>query len=88
MIASSRGILGTRRMLIALLSWLGIFFGVTWIVALVLACVLPGDGCTCCGGCGDLDKLATASKLYKDKAITKSEFEEIKAKILSGQKKD
>ena len=85
MIAGSRGINDGRRVLIAVLSWLGIFFGVTWVVALVLSLAFPGENCACCGD--NLDRLATLSKLYRDKAITKSEYETMKAKLLGTTKK-
>jgi len=81
MIANARGICGGQKTIIMVLSWLGIFFGVTWIVALVLSLAWHGDGTGyCCGGrLDDLEKLA---KLYKSKVITKSEYEKMKAKLL------
>lgn len=78
MIANARGIRGTEHTIIVILSILGIFFGLTWFVALILALVWGGDYVA-----GDaLDKLEKLSKLYKDKAITKTEYERIKSKIM------
>ncbi len=78
MIANARGICGTEKTIIVVLSILGIFFGLTWVVALVLALVWRGD---CIGG-DSLDKLEKLSRLYKDKVITKSEYERMKSKLL------
>ena len=67
MIANARGITGNEKLIITILSWLGILFGVTWIIALVLSLVWgnPKD---------NLENLEKLSKLYKDKIITKEEF--------------
>ncbi len=78
MIANARGICGTEKTIIVVLSILGIFFGVTWFVALILSLVWRGD---CLGG-DELDKLEKLSKLYKDKVITKSEYERMKSRLL------
>lgn len=40
-IAKNRGISSTNQETVRLLILLGLFFGVTWIVALILACVYP-----------------------------------------------
>lgn len=78
MIANARGINGTEHTVIVVLSILGIFFGLTWFVALILALVWGGDNLS-----GDaLDKLEKLSKLYKDKVITKAEYERMKSKIM------
>lgn len=79
MIANARGICGGEKTTIIILSWLGIFFGVTWVVALVLSLIWNGA----CGiGYTNLDKLEKLSKLYKDKVISKSEYEAMKSKLL------
>ncbi len=78
-IANARGITGGEHASIVLLSWLGIFFGVTWIVALILACVWHGDKNT---ATDNLDKLEQLSRLYKSKAISKSEYEKMKRKLM------
>ncbi len=79
MIANARGICGGEKTTIVVLSVLGIFFGLTWVVALILSLVWRGD---CLGG-DALDKLEKLSKLYKDKVITKSEYEQMKSKLLN-----
>lgn len=76
MIANARGITGNEKLIITILSWLGILFGVTWIVALVLSLVWGSSK-------DNLENLEKLSKLYKDKVITKEEFERQKAKYLS-----
>lgn len=38
-IAKTRGVNGGNLTVVAILSWLGIFFGLTWIIALILALV-------------------------------------------------
>lgn len=82
MIANARGICGNQKLAIVILSWLGIFFGVTWVVALVLSLVWCGDNQSC-NTCGDrLDELEKLAKLYKSKVISKTEFEKMKSKLL------
>lgn len=79
-IANARGICGGDKTTITILSWLGILFGITWIVALVLSLVWRGE-------CGmresNLDKLEKLSRLYKSKSITREEYNEIKSRLLS-----
>lgn len=79
MIANARGICGSEKIAIIVLSWFGIFFGITWFVALVLSLVWHGD---CFDGKDNLDRLEKLSKLYKDKVITKEEYERMKSKLL------
>ncbi len=79
LIANARGICGAEHTTIVILSILGIFFGITWFVALILSVVWSGE----CFVDTDLDKLEKAAKLYKDKVITKEEYEKIKSKLLS-----
>jgi len=38
-IAKGKGIRGSNLTAITILSWLGVFLGITWIIALILACV-------------------------------------------------
>lgn len=79
-IANARGICGGEKTTISILSWMGIFFGITWIVALILALVWRGE-------CGmretNLDKLEKLSRLYKSKSITREEYNDIKSRLLS-----
>jgi hypothetical protein len=79
MIANARGIVGGNKTAIVVLSWLGIFFGVTWIVALILSLIWNGE--TIIDGTS-LDKLEKLSKLYKNKVITRAEYEEMKSKLI------
>ncbi len=78
LIANARGICGGEKTAIVLLSILGVFFGITWFVALILSLVWHAE----CPAGDDLDKLEKLSKLYKDKVITKSEYERMKSKLL------
>ena len=77
MIADARGITGENRKTIVLLSWLGLILGITWIIALVFSLVWGEDTSS-----DNLDKLDKLSRLYKSKAITKSEYEKMKKKLL------
>lgn len=69
----STSTLGTIRVL----SWLGIFFGITWVIAMVVALLaepqLKNDS---------LDKLEKLNSLRKAKVITEAEFQKEKKKIL------
>ena len=78
MIANARGICGNEKTIITVLSILGIFFGLTWVIALILSLIWTGDNTD-----GDnLDKLEKLARLYKDKVITKTEYERMKDKLL------
>lgn len=80
LIANARGICGGEKTTITILSWMGIFFGVTWIIAIVLSLVWRGE-------CGmresNLDKLEKLSRLYHNKSISREEYNEIKSRLLS-----
>ena len=78
-IANARGICGGEKTTISILSWMGIFFGITWIVALILSLVWRGE---CAMRETNLDKLEKVSKLYRNKSITREEYNEIKSKLL------
>lgn len=85
MIANARGIGGSQKTIIAVLSWLGLLFGITWLVALILSLVWTGDcsQCQSCQTCGSqLDELEKLAKLYKSKVISKTEYEKMKKKLL------
>ena len=79
-IANARGICGGEKTTISILSCMGIFFGITWVVALVLSLVWRGE-------CGmresNLDKLEKLSRLYRNKSISREEYNEIKSRLLS-----
>lgn len=78
-IANARGICGGEKTAIVILSWMGIFLGITWLVALVLSLVWRGE---CTYAIDNLDRLEKLAKLYKDKVISKSEYDTMKAKLL------
>ena len=84
-IAKNRGITGGDLTTIGLLSWLGIFFGVTWVVALILAFIWSSeirvavqDG----RAADDIDRLEKLHKLKKSGAISQKEFDTEKKKVL------
>lgn len=79
-IANSRGISGNKKTAIVVLSLLGLFCGITWFVALILSVVWNGDGACCCAA--NLDSLEKLARLYKDKVISKSEYEKMKSKLI------
>ena len=79
LIANARGITGGERTAIIVLSVFGIFFSITWFVALILSLALRGD---CCVAGDELDRLEKLAKLYKDKVITKDEYERMKSKLI------
>lgn len=76
-IARNRGIYGGNLTTIAILSWLGLILGITWVIALVFAMIWRGEG-----GGADVDKLGKLHKLKKSGAITQKEFDAEKRKIL------
>lgn len=79
LIANARGICGGERATIIILSWLGIFFGITWFVALILSLIWQGK---CAEPLNNLDYLEKVAKLYKEKVITKAQYEAFKEKLL------
>lgn len=78
-IAKNRKLDESELSIITLLSWLGLLLGVTWIVALIFALAWKGDALS---DSRNLDKLEKLSRLYKQKVISKSEYENMKKKIL------
>ncbi|MCL2339166.1 MAG: SHOCT domain-containing protein [Proteobacteria bacterium] len=87
MIARRNGINGSDLTTIVVLSWFGIFFGITWIVALVLSLIWGptrgGDTESPHHSRGtDIDKLEQLHRLKKQGAITQKEFDAEKKKIL------
>lgn len=79
-VAKSRNVSPEKIGTIALLSWLGLLFGVTWVVALILALIWTPNILANEDSLGQLEK---AAKLYKDKIITKAEFDKIKSELLN-----
>lgn len=89
MIARGRGIYGPEMTTIIVLSWCGIIFGVTWLIALVLAIVWrPENWIKKCDGCGaqSQDTAQQIERLHKLKQrgiISQKEFDAQKKKILA-----
>ncbi|MCL2758023.1 MAG: SHOCT domain-containing protein [Alphaproteobacteria bacterium] len=87
-IAKNRGITDSNLTTIAVLSWFGLFFGITWVIALVLSLVWQGNLVenTGQGDTGNtsnnMARIAELHKLKKSGAITQKEFETAKKKWL------
>lgn len=82
MIAQRRGIGGRNLGIISLLSWLGIFLGITWVAALVLSLAWNGDTAGHADKDDKFNDLEKLHKLKKSGAITEQEFKAHKKKIL------
>ena len=78
LIANARGVTGGTKNAIIILSIFGVFFGLTWFIALLMSLFCGGDSV----GVDELDKLEKLAKLYKDKVITKAEYERMKSKLI------
>lgn len=83
-IAQKRGVSKEHRRYIIVLSLLGLLFGVTWVVALILAFVFPSENEKKENEKDNLVKLSMLGKLKKDGVLTDEEFEEEKHKLLGG----
>ena len=77
-IAESRGLTNTQISIVAVLSWCGIFFGVTWTVALILSLVWENDGPSDEKRSIDPDKLLKLNELREKGVISQAEFDEQK----------
>ena len=89
-IAKSRGITGSELSTICILSWVGIIFILTWIIAIVLALIWkPKEGVVKDGSMeamtskGNLEVLEKLSVLKDKGVITEDEFKKEKNKIMS-----
>ncbi len=83
MIAKVRGVSGDELITISILSWCGLLFGVTWIVAFVLALVYEPDKWIGKQSKNlDLDRLEKLHSLMKKGAISKSEYDAERKKLL------
>jgi len=84
-IAKNRGITGSDLTTIAILSWCGIFLGITWVIALVFS-LLWGREDQIVGkrtGIDDnIDRLEKLHKLKQRGAISRQEFDAEKKKML------
>lgn len=86
-IAKNRGVSKEKRRYITVLSFLGLIFVVTWIVALILACVFPSEkeeNEKHTNGNDYLFKLNKLGELKQKGVLTDEEFEEEKHKLLDG----
>lgn len=88
-IAANRGISGSELQTIKILSWCGLFWGITWFIALGLALIWkPGkwisdkDTDKQSNTTPDFEKIEKLHSLYISKAITKQEYEKMKKEIL------
>ncbi len=80
-IAKNRGVAGSDLTTIAVLSWLGILFGLTWIAALILALLYTPS--TDPDKVVGIDELSKAYDLKEKGVISQSEFNRYKKKFLS-----
>jgi len=81
-IAKRKGVKGSDLTTIIILSWLGIFFGITWIIALIYACAAENKNSMVEKKESDMDKLEKAYKLMKKGIISKKEYEKIKKETI------
>ncbi|HOY47184.1 MAG TPA: SHOCT domain-containing protein [Alphaproteobacteria bacterium] len=76
-IAEERCVAPTILGTVKVLSWLGIIFGVTWVIAMIVALLAESQIKS-----DSLDKLEKLNSLRKAKVITEAEFQKEKKKIL------
>lgn len=77
-IANIRGIYGPWRITIMVLTFFGVLMGVTWLIALILSLGLRVDLAY-----DDLANLERLNQLYKQKVISRAEFQELKSRMLN-----
>ena len=88
MIAKSRGISESELTTIAILSWLGLLIGITWIIALVLSLVwkpnnwIDKDKPRQYNDLSDWESLPKLHTLKEQGVISQAEFEMEKIKIM------
>lgn len=82
-IAKKRGLDGDQKTGIACCAILGIFFFPLWIVGIILACVLKPKVIEEKDGDTDLERLEKLHTLYKNKVITKAEYDKQREKIMA-----
>lgn len=88
-IAKTRGIAGGDLSVIAILSWLGLLIGITWIAALVCSLVWSAGSNNISASNANSEKstafeaLEKLGKLKENGIITQQEFEQEKKNIMS-----
>lgn len=83
MIARGRGLSGVELTTIVVLSWCGLIFGITWLVALVLALVWQPGNWKNEVYSGDIaEQIEKLHKLKQRGVITQKEFDTQKKKLL------
>lgn len=80
-IAANRGITGSELTTIRILSWCGLFWGITWFIALGLALIWKPEKWISDKD-SKFEELEKAHKLMKNGGITKQEYEKIKKELL------
>ena len=85
MIAKSRGVSGNNLTTISLLSWLGVFLGLTWVIALILALVFHPQTWIQQSSpmtATNVDALMKLNELREKGVITEEEFNRQKVLLL------
>ena len=86
-VAARRGVSGGELVVIKILAWCGLLVPITWFVALGLALFWHPAKWISKGDCEyretDLDKLEKLHKLYKNKVLSKAEYERLKKQAMS-----
>lgn len=89
LVAKSRDVAKDKRTIIIVLGWAGIFFGITWIIALILAFIYEPEiisqesTAVIHNNANDyINKLEKLADLKDKGIITKEEFEAKKAELL------
>lgn len=83
-IAQSRSVKASALSGISVLSWLGIFFGITWVAALIWALVEHPEQTqqTQSGKNDNIDAIEKLGQLKEQGLLTQDEFEKKKAQLL------
>lgn len=85
-IAKNRGVGGADLTTIAVLSWLGILFGLTWIAALILALLYePSVSTSSDTKPINADELSQLYALKEQGALSEDEYNRYKKKFLKGR---
>lgn len=83
-IAKNRGITGSELTTITVLSWCGLFYGITWFIALGLALLWHSENWVSKDSeSTDLNRLEKLSELHKNKVISDKEYKKLRKEILA-----